>query len=93
MELYIYRINKNVLAPHNKYRHLFITEHYRKNLTTFKKFINERFENQPDGIYILKDRNNKAMSRFRIRLGKITKIYKTSPITKERYKLIRKYGL
>lgn len=88
MELYVFRISNSTVTPHLSYKMLYITKHYRKNPKTFSKFINNKFAMQRDGIYLLRNRNNKVMMRFRLVDGKVTQLWKNSPVTKERHKLL-----
>lgn len=84
-QLSVIRIRKQYAAPYLKSRFVYLK---RRDISTQKKFVKalaDTVKSWPDGTYYLKLSTGKVFVRFEVKEGKIRTIYKTSPITGEKY--------
>lgn len=84
-QLSVIRVRKNYAAPYLKQKFIYIKRSDVKNERNFKGAMAERIRNWPDGIYFLKLSDGKVFTRFEVKEGKVTKIYRISPATGMRY--------
>lgn len=84
MELTIHKVEKNHIKPYLKKYYLFPTTYFLMSLDKFKNYIEREMENC-DGEFLLRDTNAKPFVRFRIKEGKMVKIWRTSPTTRRIY--------
>jgi len=84
-QMSVIRVRKQYAAPYLKYRYVYITSKHVRSEKNFKQYMNEIVPTWPPGIYYLKLSTGKVFVKFKIDEGRVTNIYRTSPITGEKY--------
>ena len=88
-ELIILKHNGHYWAPLFKKRKLYAPTPVLLSLDKFRNYINEEL-NRFGGEILLQDDKGSPFIRFRLNGGKMSKIYKTSPVTGKIYPIWRR---
>ena len=88
-DFFIFKYERNYIAPYSKRKKVVYSTWNLKNIKNFIKRTEAVFQND-DGLFLVKNKYNKAICKMQITSGKVTVMYKTG-IKGNLYLLWRKW--
>lgn len=84
-KLSVLKIRDKYSAPYKQHMYIYILKEDLKSKDIFIEKLNSKVANWKDGQYYLKVSSGKVFARFKVELGKVRTLYRSSPITQREY--------